>query len=367
MPGPVSVTERQKKGGGGHGRAEPHGGDPEADAVRLYGLRRRDWLDLSTGINRRPYPLPVLPAHCWRDLPRTQELAALTAAAARYYGLKVARFCLAVPGSQSAISLLPQALRRLLPAERGRCAVVSPTYGEHAPAWRAGGWRVVLPPDLAAARASGAEVVVVVNPNNPDGRLWTPGELRRLAEHQARRGGFLLVDEAFCDLVPAASLAPVVGELPGLIVLRSVGKFFGLAGLRLGFVLADERVLDSLRGVLGPWPVGGPALLVGQQALADVSWITRTRRQLVADAARLDRLLTAFGLQVVGGTALFRLCAWDEAGALHAALAHEGIWIRRFVAHPHWLRFGIPGNAAEFARLEAALAAVMRSGGEEGA
>jgi len=320
-----------------------HGGDLVA-ATRRFGLPPGGWLDLSTGINPDPWPAPPLPPAVLARLPL--EDGALEAAAAAYYGSDA---LLPVPGSQAAIQCLPS----LRPP--GEVAVLGPTYAEHAHRWRAAGHRVTET-DAAGVEAGldRWSVVVVVNPDNPSGRRLARERLEGWREALAARGGWLVVDEAFADLTPEASLAPRAGA-PGLVVLRSLGKFFGLAGLRLGFVLAERAVLAPLAEALGPWAVSGPARWWGTLALRDRAWQGRARARLVEAAARLDRCLAARGWEVSGGTALFRWLPGDEAPARQAALARAGVWTRVYAA-PLGLRIGLP-PAGAWARLEAALEA----------
>lgn len=327
-----------------------HGGALER-AERRFGRPARPWIDLSTGINPWHYPLPALPSESWTRLPGRDALDALLAAAAACYGVRDTRSVVAAPGSQALIQCLPG----LLP--RGRVAVLGPTYAEHARCWRLAGHEVreiAALPDADAA--PGHEVVVVVNPNNPDGRRADPTLLRRLAAAQAAAGGLLVVDEAFADTDPAISMAGSAG-MPGLCVLRSFGKFYGLAGLRLGFALAPSGLVGRIEDDLGPWAVPGPALSIGRAALEDRAWAEAMRADLARAAARLDTLLAARGLEVVGGTSLYRLVRDRRAGDLYEALARQGILARPFDAHPDWLRLGLPADAQAEDRLAEALAA----------
>ncbi|MEI6557682.1 MAG: threonine-phosphate decarboxylase CobD [Rhodospirillaceae bacterium] len=323
--------------------APDHGGNLGA-ARQRWPDAPEPWLDLSTGINPWPYPLPALAAELWQRLPEDAALAALAAAATRYYGAAGGQHVAAAPGSQALIQLLP----RLRPP--GRVAVRGPTYAEHALAWSAAGHRLCR----EGENGDDAEVTVLVNPNNPDGRLTPPGTVLELARRAAGRGGWLVVDEAFADVVPEVSVAPRAGS-PGLIVLRSFGKFFGLAGLRLGFALAEPALAADLRAALGPWAVSGPAVRVATGAFADGAWIASTRQRLAEASQRLDTLLAARGFGVLGGTGLYRLTAHPEAPALFERLGRAGILVRRFAIEPGWLRFGLPGNEAAWQRLGAAL------------
>ncbi|CAA7618370.1 threonine-phosphate decarboxylase CobD [Magnetospirillum sp. UT-4] len=313
-----------------------HGGDLAAAEAR-WGRPHAGWLDLSTGINPWPYPLPALSPEAWTRLPGAAAEAGLRDAAARHYGCDPGQV-LAAPGTGALIRALP----RCLPA--GTVAVVGPTYGEHAPAWTAAGHAVREVTGLE--QAEGADVALVVNPNNPDGRRVAPAML-------TARAGFTLVDEAFGEVAPELSVAGRVG--PRLAVLRSFGKFYGLAGLRLGFLIADPAVIAAVAAQLGPWPVSGPALAVGTKALSDQSWADSMRPRLEARAAALDGVLAAAGLRVVGGTGLFRLAAHDHAAALYDCLGRAGILVRAFPARPTLLRFGLPGDEGGLERLAGAL------------
>jgi len=309
-----------------------HGGRLAA-AHAAFPAAPRPWLDLSTGINPRPYPAPRASPAARARLPDPEALAALEAAAAQAFGAPPSRVA-AVPGSEAAIRLLPGLL-----GVRS-VAIAADTYGGHAEAWRATGAEITASPADADAWA-------VVRPNNPDGRIVEP---EALAASAARR--WTLVDEAFVETRPELSLAGQAGGR--LIVLRSFGKFFGLAGLRLGFVIADESLIRRLRERLGDWPVCAEAIAAGLAAYPDAAWAERTRDRLARDAARLDRLLGRAGLQPAGGTSLFRRVRAGDAGAVFLRLAAAGVLCRPF-AGLQLLRFGLPGRPADWVRLAAAL------------
>lgn len=318
-----------------------HGGDL-ATARALFPEAPQPWVDLSTGINPIPYPLPALPLSLWMRLPGADDEAALIAAAREAYRVPAHADIVAAPGTQILIELLP----RLSPS--GPVAILGPTYAEHGHAWRKAGYAAVE----TTAPAEVAATTVAVNPNNPDGRVLSQAELASLAAHCAARGGLLVVDEAFADFMPEASIVP---DLPdGTIVLRSFGKTYGLAGLRLGFAIGAPEPMARLKAALGPWSVAGPALHVGAQALSDADWLAKTGEARAQDAARLDALLAPHG-RIVGGTTLFRLLETQQAGALFARLGRRGIYVRRFQNAPDRLRFGLPGDEAEWSRLHAAL------------
>ena len=299
-------------------------------------------MDLSTGINPVPYPVGNIKPEAWTRLPDTGALAALEAAARAYYGVPDAAAMVAAPGTQALIQLLP----RLMPATR--VAVLGPTYTEHAHCWRAAGHDVDTVP-LDAAPPDGAGLAVAVHPNNPDGHVH---DVERLLAWAAQ-GRHLVIDEAFTDTLPEQSAVRYTGP-EGPIVLRSFGKFFGLAGLRLGFAITDPETAGGLAAALGPWSVPGPALEIGARTLADREWIAETRRRLAADAARLDAVMAPHTGPALGGTDLFRL--YDMNGQdLHARLAGHGIWTRIFDDRPELIRLGLPPDDAAFQRLTAAL------------
>ncbi len=326
-----------------------HGGDLAAAAAR-YGIPRESWLDLSTGINPNPYPAADLPDAAWRALPDAAENDALAAAARACYGVAKGAAVVAAPGTQALIQWLP----RLVPATS--VAIVSPTYGEHAAGWAACGATVREVASLEDG--DDADVLVVVNPNNPDGRLHEPLDLLRRAERRENDGRLIVVDEAFCDVTPEASLAAFAG-LPGLVVLRSFGKFFGLAGVRLGFALTAPDFGARLGAAMGPWAVSGPAAVLGARALSDAAWIDGARRGLASMTARVDSLLASVGMAVIGGTDLFRLTHFEAATPVYHALARRGVLARAFAARPQWLRFGLPADTAQFDRFEQALRAAV--------
>lgn len=328
-----------------------HGGDLGAAIARHGGLAG-DWLDLSTGINPHAYPVPdALPGHAWTQLPSRAALERLLAAARKAYDVPETCGLVAAPGTQALIALLPE----VLPA--GDVALLGPTYGSHAECWRRAGRRVTEITSPHAEPDEAARVLVIVNPNNPDGRLVDPASLQYLAGRMAARGGILVVDEAFADCVPGASVLPHLAGAPAL-VLRSFGKFYGLAGLRLGFAAGPKPVVAALEKRLESWAVSGPALEIGARALADEAWRKATLARLADEAAELTYSLQMRGLSVFGGTPLFVLAGTRDAARLHEALARQRIWTRVFDYAPTWIRIGLPG-AAKLARLEAALESAM--------
>ena len=331
----------------------PHGGDLSA-AQRLFPDAPKPFIDLSTGINPNPYPLPPLEAELFARLPDAVATACLAAAAATSYGAPSAAHVVPAPGTQILLPLVAGLVRP------GRAAILSPTYNEHARAARLAGHSVIETRESAAL--CDADLAIVANPNSPDGRLIDREALLALAAKLRGRGGILVVDEAFMDVgPPGISLAGDVGR-GNLVVLRSFGKFFGLAGIRLGFALLDRPYAVRLAAMLGPWAVSGPALAIGAAALADTPWIEATRHRLMAASARLDGILIGAGLGIPGGTALFRLVRTPSARALFHHLGRAGILVRNFADKATWLRFGLPAGEEEWQRLQIAMDAFRNNG-----
>lgn len=315
-----------------------HGGNIDRAMQRFGGT---NWIDLSTGINRVAYPVPPLQPEDWTMLPTRSAKQALLAVAAQTY--RSTAPILATAGAQAAIQMIP------LISPRGNARVLGPTYNEHAASLRAAGWQVVQVNQLDDL--AGADLAVVVNPNNPDGRFYPPADLLKLVGQVGR----LVVDESFADAQPQLSTAPNAG-MPGLLVLRSFGKFYGLAGVRLGFVLGHAADIVALEELSGPWPVNGAALRIGTAALADAAWSKATILRLRAEVDQMDALATAASWQLVGGCELFRTYDTPNAESAQERLAKAQIWTRIFPYSNRWLRLGLPGSPAEWARLAAAMA-----------
>lgn len=319
-----------------------HGGRLD-EACARFGGDPGDWLDLSTGINPCPWPGAETIRPDWRALPDARALRRLEESAAAHFGTDPA-LCCAVPGSEAGLRALARILG--LPARH-----VPLTYGTYAKAFAS-------PPQ----GHTGPTALIVTNPNNPDGRLYPPGHLVSALGRQQHGGGWLIADEAFADCHPDTSVAGLVANGRNLAVTRSFGKFFGLAGVRLGFVLAPEPLLAELRRLQGDWPVCSAALAFGTEAYADPGWIAATRAGLPERAAKLDTVLTRHGLRTTGACPLFRLADTGAAADLFASLARAQILTRPFADHPRLLRFGLPADDAQLARLDAALAFWSRYG-----
>ncbi|WP_033073428.1 threonine-phosphate decarboxylase [Sphingopyxis sp. MWB1] len=316
-----------------------HGGALEA-AKRDFGNRDTSWIDLSTGINPHGWPGAAHLDIDWQRLPERDAIAALEAEAAAFFGVDPGHVC-AVPGSEIGLRLAGRliggAAQHLVPAYR--------THGEIFAA------STPVELDKAKAATTGDVHLVLANPNNPDGRILRPDAVERLQPKQ----GWLLVDEAFADCMPDISIAARVHDTRRLAVFRSFGKFFGLAGVRLGFVIAPRPLVEEMRALLGAWPVSAAAVAIGRVACADARWIAMTRERLPREAARLDAMLARHGFAAEGACPLFRLVRHVEAPGLFERLARAGIWTRPFAERADWLRIGLPAGDAAWNRLDEAL------------
>ncbi|MDX1589802.1 MAG: threonine-phosphate decarboxylase CobD [Oleiphilaceae bacterium] len=327
-----------------------HGGRLN-QAVRRWGIPVADWLDLSTGINPDPWPVPAIPASCWQRLPEEDD--GLETVARRWGGAPGAAGCLPLAGTQAAIQALP-GLRAPC-----RVAVPRPGYAEHGAWWARAGHSVqgYDPADPSALPVDELDVLVCIHPNNPTGDTFTREQLLQWHRRMSARGGWLVVDEAFIDGTGLSSLVPDSGR-EGLLVMRSMGKFFGLAGARAGLLFAPPALCQRLALQLGPWALSGPARFAMAAALQDVTWQRQQSRALQQRSAALRELLTKQGLPPSGGTLLFQYCAHSRAGAIADALAEQGILVRVF-SDPPALRFGLPAGPAGSRRLQQALAQAL--------
>jgi cobalamin biosynthetic protein CobC len=323
-----------------------HGGDL-ATARRLFPGAPEPFIDLSTGINPHSFPVPHLPPEVFTRLPEPAAVERLAAVAARAYGAPSAEHVVAVPGTQIVLAQVAALV------SSGRAVVLGPTYAEHPRAAALAGHAVNVVEDVA--QLAGADLAIVVNPNNPDGRIVERSDLLALADELASRRGLLVVDEAFMEVgPPEASLAAMVGR-GNIVVLRSFSKFFGLAGLRLGFVLAAPALAARLRTALGPWAVSGPAIAVGETALADDAWSNAMRGRLATEALRLGQTLRAAGFKIIGNTSLFCLVSTPRAGMWFDRLGGAGILVRCFDDSSERLRVGLPPDESAWRRLSAAV------------
>ncbi|WP_298839784.1 threonine-phosphate decarboxylase [uncultured Roseobacter sp.] len=312
-----------------------HGGGLDAATAR-FGGSRIGWIDLSTGINPQPYPVSHVSADVWTALPDQAAQDALVGAARTFWNVPEGADVLAAPGASALIAALPAL------SEPGTVTIPAPTYNEHAAAFGAAD-RSLSTDDTSA------QTQVLVHPNNPDGRLW------RTEDFPAAAASLTIIDESFCDVLPDASHIALSAE-PGYVILKSFGKFWGLAGMRLGFAIAHPGTISVLRDRIGPWAVSGPALQTGATALRDAGWATATRQRLKEDSSRLDSLMSATGAECLGGTTLFRLYSVANAAAMQERLARHHIWSRIFPYSDSWIRLGLPAEI-HWPRVEAALRA----------
>ena len=323
-----------------------HGGALDK-AVARFGGRPQDWLDLSTGINPEHFPLPELAPAIWNRLPDEGLLQETLRLARSYYRLNEKAPIVAAPGTQALIQLVPTLIAP------STVAILGPTYQEHAASFAASGWKVVQCVTLDEI-PSEATAAVIVNPNNPDGRVISKEALLQLAQKLGARGGFLVVDEAFADAHEAVSIAANAEDAP-MIVLKSFGKFFGLAGVRLGFAITGGRLVEALERRLGPWAVSGPALAIANHAFSDAGTLADYRTRIDLRRAELSAVLDKSGLKEIGGTALFSLVEDVDAIGIYTRLCERHILIRKFDYAPRWLRIGLPLDDVALARFEKAL------------
>lgn len=327
-----------------------HGGDL-SQAIQRYGRPLARWIDLSTGINPHGWPVPDIPAALWHHLPPADDLADT---ARRMLGFP---HVLPVAGTQTAIQALP-----LL---RPPCRVAIPalTYAEHEACWRRHGHTLI--PWTPATPLHDIDVLILVHPNNPTGQTFASNQLWLWQAELAQHGGWLIIDESFMDPTPEHSL---LNQLPlfahealpdGLIILRGLGKFFGLAGARVGLVGAAPELLEPLAEILGPWPISAPSRWIAQQALSDKPWQDAMRNKLKRESERLHSLLHQRGFSPKGGTALFQWVITGQSRRLHDHLAQHGLWTRHF-EHANGIRIGIPSDETAWQRLADGLSSYRR-------
>lgn len=332
-----------------------HGGALDR-AIDQFGGEFRDWIDLSTGINPEVFPFPPMGSEIWNRLPDEKTLSSTLQAARNYYGTARDAGIVAAPGTQALIQIVPDLV------EKGEVAIFGPTYQEHERSFLQAGWMISNCQGIDEIPRS-AKVIVIVNPNNPDGRIVSKDTLHGLAERIADKGGYLVVDEAFADPHPEKSVAAHAGAR-GLIVLKSFGKFFGLAGLRLGFALSTPAVSQALAMRLGQWAVSGPALAIATHAFSNRETLSAYTERLKIRRALLADVLFKAGLAEIGGTMLFSLVEHGRALSLHDELCKRHVLTRKFSYAPQWLRFGLPldEDAAGILRqrLTAALGSINR-------
>ncbi|TDJ68075.1 MAG: threonine-phosphate decarboxylase [Proteobacteria bacterium] len=332
-----------------------HGGNLR-DAEKAFGIKPDDWLDLSTGINPNPWPVPQVPIQVWSRLPNESD--GLCQAAKNYYGCNS---LLPIPGSQFAIQTLPM----LFPAT-SKVAIPAIGYEEHRAAWHRAGHTIFAYADHELdkldekIRAHDLDFVVVINPNNPSCDVISRQKLKSWLLCLKDNGGYLIIDEAFIDGTPELSMTDAL-SCENLIILRSLGKFFGLAGMRLGFVLAGADIRNQLGRYLGPWAVNTPARWIGERALSDKSWQHETRIGLPIESQRLfDYLRARFSIEpiTIKSTPLFVSVKLDKsiANELYVSLARRGVLVRHIAANGQdYIRVGLLKNRQQWARFDFAV------------
>lgn len=314
------MTKKRDHGGGVNAAVDQYGGAPE------------DWIDLSTGINPNPYPIPTIPSKFWHTLPDSQPTQDLLSAARSLWNIPKDAEIVPASGVSAIIAALPL----VVPSKSVN--IVGPTYNEFAASFRDHGSKVT----------DTAPVQIRVHPNNPDGRFYSQSEVENL--HQK----LTIIDESFCDVCPDHSLIHLASQ-PNYIILKGTGKFWGLAGMRLGFAITTPNIAEKLRQLLGPWSISGPAQFIGAQALSDNAWIANTRLNLQMMAKQFDAVLKQQSLSVIGGTDLFRLAHCDNAQRLYDHLCKHHILTRVFPYSENWIRFGLPANAHDLSMVKRAL------------
>lgn len=320
-------------------------------AVKDFAIARENWLDLSTGINPQSYSLSSPPESIWRSLPEDDD--GLVATAQKYYDC---RQLIMTPGSQWSIGKIPSWCRAL---GNHKNTVLLPYLGyqEHRHAWQKSGFDCVYYIDEPTEQQlSTCSAMVVINPNNPSGNKVNKTQLLQWHNRLSETGAWLIVDEAFIDAETSQSMAGDAG-VTGLIVLRSLGKFFGLAGVRVGALLAWQSLLELALSELEPWSIANPSRWAAEKALQDIQWQDSMRAQLTLQSQKLSDLLHRTFSQSIGGCALFQTVWLNNAEVIYQQLAREGILVRLLSEYKTpGLRFGLPAdNDKSRARLTQAL------------
>ena len=318
------------------------------EAAKLYNIPLENWVDLSTGINPNPWQPPKIPTFVWQRLPESDDN--LLPSAQKYYNCKD---LLPIAGSQVAIQSLPYCRKH------SRIAIVSPCYAEHPYWWQQAGHEVLLiSADEIEKYLPSIDVLLLVNPNNPDTHLWPLTSLQSWHKQLSAHNGWLIVDEAFIDSTPQFSLLSQYQHLPdGLIILRSIGKFFGLAGIRLGFIAAPRHILNKIESMQGPWSISHPARWLGALALTDTQWQKKNRKRLAKQSYKLHALLSHY-FKNIYVTHYFCYLPYAHAEQIKHQLAEQGVWVRAFKT-PSAIRFGLPINDEEYHRLNNAFLTIF--------
>lgn len=306
-----------------------HGGNLD-EAAQAYGFEPGMMHDLSTGIAPMSYQMPLPASDAYQALPLASDMEALC---------KVARACYRVPDAASlCVGGGSQALLAALPYLFASCLVwcPEPTYNEHHYRWEKASHQV----DGGLSCPQEAKIIILGQPNNPTGRLWQADEIARYLAHVKQCDGLLIIDEAFVDIMPEHSSCQIAGD-EALVILRSVGKFYGLAGLRVGFAIGGANFIARLQDEIGPWPVSQPALLVAKTALADKDWQARHLAKLQEICDWQSDVLAKAGFEIITSMALFITIRHKRMAAFHHHLASHGYWTRIYQNDKQMMRLGL--------------------------
>jgi threonine-phosphate decarboxylase len=348
---------------------EVHGGNIYA-ASRDLRCQPASMLDFSASIN----PLGMAPGAV-QVVQASLELAThypdpdcyeLKQALGRFHGIDPECVCIG-NGSTELIFLLPKtlALRRAL--------IPGPTFSEYAAAMRAVGGEVSMllaPPEeefrirlsqVAAALQRSLDCVWLCNPNNPTGQLWTKAQVLELWKKARRVGASLIVDEAFIDYCEADSVVSEATSRAGLLVLRSFTKFYGMPGLRVGYLVAEPTVIRRIEAMRLPWSVNNLAQVAAIASLNETSYAVRSRQLIIEERPRLAAALAGQGWVPCPSSANFllvRLPSFLKSAAVAAATRRQGVLIRDCESFEgmgqQWIRVAVR-TAAEHERLVQAL------------
>ena len=325
-----------------------HGGNKTA-AARAYGVEPSEMIDLSTGISPRPYPLDLgaFELSDLIELPQAEDAEHLTQVMTSSWHIPDSAKLALASGSGAIISLMPH----LYQGDKRHVYCPEPVYSEHVIAWQNAGYTIITYdagaiPDVDWGRAA---AILAVQPGNPMGHIAPPSDWLALMSDAAAHNVMVIFDEAFIDLAPQLSLIPHMGQ-KGQIVIRSFGKFYGLAGVRLGAAIGHPDDITALYHLMGPWAVSTMALRFGAAAIADHAWADDQRRWLSDRMTFLKEGLAARNVTIVGGTDLYLLIDVADAARLQDDLARQGFWTRIFDSNPRWMRLGLAHDDAIMAR-----------------
>jgi len=345
-----------------------HGGQL-SKVAKQFGIPEQEWLDLSTGIAPFSYAIPAISEKIWQDLPTISP--SLIRAAQQYYQ---AKFCWPVAGSQQLIEKLPSLWNdknsAIESGKKQHAYLPKVGYKEHQRAWSLAGYQIHFYQDALPDNIEKNSIVVVINPNNPLTDTFSIQQLTQLKAHCQQQKALLIIDEAFADIFPSEfSFVPHLtnynennndsandneNESDDLIVLRSFGKFFGLAGIRIGFACTTEIWRDIIKESIGPWSINGPALFIAEQALQDTQWQIEQSLRLEKYSKKLQELLKLHLPNAsIKANALFITVFLDNAASVYEKLCQQGVYVR-LTDEQNALRFGV-GNDQQLLHLTGVL------------